>query len=85
VADWLSGLLIGREIRAARAWALRAGIDASIVRIIGSNALAERFDLALGDAGVLTQRTSDDAAACGLWRIAQRAGLVSAMPASVPA
>jgi hypothetical protein len=34
---------------------------------------------------VLTQRTSDDAAAFGLWRIARRAGLVSAVPAGVPA
>jgi 2-dehydro-3-deoxygalactonokinase len=76
VADWLSGLLIGREIRGARAWALRAGIDPSIVRIIGSDALAERYDLALGDAGVLARRASHDAAARGLWRIAQRATLV---------
>ena len=76
VADWLSGLLIGREIRGARAWALRAGIDPSIVRIIGSDALAERYDLALGDAGVLARRASQDAAARGLWRIAQRAKLV---------
>lgn len=79
VADWLSGLLIGREIRAARMWALRAGVDASIVRIIGSDALAERYDLALGDAGVIAQRASGDAAATGLWRIAQRAGLVGAV------
>lgn len=81
VADWLSGLLIGREIRAARAWALRAGIDASIVRIIGSDALAGRYELALGDAGALAQRARDEAAASGLWRIAQRAGLVTALPA----
>jgi 2-dehydro-3-deoxygalactonokinase len=76
VADWLSGLLIGREIRGARAWALRAGIDPSIVRIIGSDALVERYDLALGDAGALAQRAGHDAAALGLWRIAQRAKLV---------
>ena len=85
VADWLSGLLIGREIRAASAWAMRAGIDASIVRIIGSDALAERYDVALGDAGVVAERASDDAAAYGLWRIAQRAGLVSAVTAGVSA
>ncbi|HEX6138411.1 MAG TPA: 2-dehydro-3-deoxygalactonokinase [Casimicrobiaceae bacterium] len=78
VADWLSGLLIGREIRAARTWALRAGVDPSKVRIIGSHALAERYDLALGDAGALTERGSEDAAAAGLWRIAQRAGLMAA-------
>ena len=76
VADWLSGLLIGREVRAARAWAVRAGVDASTVRIIGSDALTERYDLALADAGVLAERGEPDAAAAGLWRIAQRAGLV---------
>lgn len=76
VADWLSGLLIGREIRAAREWALRAGIDPSLVRIIGSDTLVERYDVALGDAGVLAQRASHDAAAVGLWRVASRARLV---------
>jgi 2-dehydro-3-deoxygalactonokinase len=76
VADWLSGLLIGREIRAAREWALRAGIDTSLVRIIGSDTLVERYDVALGDAGVLAQRASHDAAAVGLWRVASRARLV---------
>ena len=76
VADWLSGLLIGRETRAAREWALRAGIDPSLVRIIGSDTLAERYEIALGDAGVLAQRASHDAAALGLWRIASRARLV---------
>jgi 2-dehydro-3-deoxygalactonokinase len=76
VADWLSGLLIGREARAAREWALRAGIDASLVRIIGSDMLAERYEIALGDAGVLAQRATHDAAALGLWRIASRARLV---------
>ena len=78
VADWLSGLLIGREIRAARAWALRTGIDTARVRIIGSDALVERYELALADAGMLSERGADDAAAHGLLRIAQRAGIVAA-------
>jgi len=82
VADWLSGLLIGRELRAARAWALRAGIDPSVVRIIGSDALVERYELAMTDAGMLAQRGTADAAAHGLWRIAVRAGIVAA-PVSV--
>lgn len=85
VADWLSGLLIGREIRAARAWALRAGADPSLVRIIGSDALAERYALALGDAGALADRASHDAAARGLWRIALRAGLIVPITTGVSA
>ncbi len=75
VADWLSGLLIGREIRGARVWALHAGIDPSVVRIIGSDALAQRYELALADAGVLAERGNGEAAAIGLWRIAERAGI----------
>lgn len=77
VADWLSGLLIGREIRGARGWALRAGVDPSIVRVIGGDALVQRYELALADAGVLAERGNGDAAALGLWRIAECAGIVS--------
>ena len=77
VADWLSGLLIGREVRAARAWALHAGIDPSVVRVIGADALIERYALAMTDAGILVERGTADAAALGLWRIAVRAGLVA--------
>jgi 2-dehydro-3-deoxygalactonokinase len=85
VADWLSGLLIGREITAAHAWAARAGVDASVTRVIGSDALAQRYDLALGDAGALAERGDADAAAIGLWRIAQRAGITSAARSGAPA
>jgi 2-dehydro-3-deoxygalactonokinase len=77
VADWLSGLLIGREVRAARAWALHAGIDPSVVRVIGADALIERYALAMTDAGILVEQGTADAAALGLWRIAVRAGLVA--------
>jgi 2-dehydro-3-deoxygalactonokinase len=80
VADWLSGLLIGREVRAARAWSRRAGVDASKVRVIGDDALVERYDLALTDAGALAERARADAAAHGLWRIALRAGLAASQP-----
>ena len=75
VGDWLSGLLIGREIRAARTWATRAGVDVSVVHVIGASALAERYTLALASAAMLAQRADDDAAAHGLWRIAHRAGI----------
>ena len=78
VADWLSGLLIGREVGAARAWARRAGVDASHVRVIGADALADRYDLALADAGIVAARGIADAAAHGLWRIALHAGIVTA-------
>ena len=78
VADWLSGLLIGREIRAAREWATHAGADPGAVRIIGDGALAARYELALADAGIVAETADPDAAAHGLWRIAVHAGLVTA-------
>ena len=78
VADWLSGLLIGREVRAARAWGLRAGIEPATVRVIGTDTLVERYELALADAGLVAERGHADAAARGLWRIAVHAGIVAA-------
>ena len=78
VADWLSGLLIGREVRAARAWGLRAGVEPATVRIIGADALVDRYELALADAGIVAERGHADAAARGLWRVAARAGIVAA-------
>jgi len=77
VADWLSGLLIGREVGAARAWAQRSGVDASHVRVIGADALADRYDLALSDAGIFAGRAVAAAAAPGVWRIALHAGIVT--------
>jgi 2-dehydro-3-deoxygalactonokinase len=76
VAEWLSGLLIGREIRDALAWARAAGVAGDRVRIIGSDALASRYAGALAVAGVSVERGAADAAAHGLWRIAGQAGLL---------
>jgi len=76
VADWLSGLLIGREIRMARLWAFHGGHDFARVRVIGSEALVARYERALAQAGIATERETTQAAARGLWRIARRAGIV---------
>jgi 2-dehydro-3-deoxygalactonokinase len=76
VSDWLSGLLIGREIRDARAWAGAAGIGDAHLRVIGSDVLAERYAVALAMAGMTADRGAPDAAARGLWRIARQAGLL---------
>lgn len=77
VADWLSGLLIAREIRNARSWAHRRGLDASRVRVIGSDALVSRYQRALALADVESEAGPADAAARGLARVARRAGLMS--------
>ena len=76
VDDWLSGVLIGDEIRAALAWSTDRGTDASRVRIIGDDRLAARYETALAKAGVAIERGDRHAAARGLWRIARQAGLL---------
>jgi 2-dehydro-3-deoxygalactonokinase len=76
VDDWLSGVLIGREITDALAWAREAGIGATRVRIIGNDLLADRYAAALVLAGVAAERGDRNAAARGLWRIAGHAGLL---------
>lgn len=80
VSDWLSGLLIAREIRDARQWAQRRGHDASRVRLVGDDALVARYAAALGAADVGVDRADSRAAAFGLWQIAVQAGLVHSLP-----
>lgn len=76
VADWLSGLMIGREVRNARRWAHRHGYDGSRVRLIGDDALLARYEVALAQADIAVARAHPHAAAHGLWRIAVHAGIV---------
>jgi 2-dehydro-3-deoxygalactonokinase len=76
VPDWLSGVLIGAEIRAALAWAREERTGTARVRIIGEDDLAARYGNALARAGVATDMGDRHAAARGLWRIATQAGLL---------
>jgi 2-dehydro-3-deoxygalactonokinase len=76
VPDWLSGLLIGREIRSARTWANRRGQDAARVRVIGGHALVERYAAALAQAGIDAGPGPSDAAVRGIARVARLAGLL---------
>lgn len=80
VPDWLSGLLIGREVRNARAWAQRQGCDCARVRLVGADALLARYAAAMTQADIAVEMAPADAAAIGLWRIAQHASLVPATP-----
>ena len=75
VPDWLSGLLIGREVRNARVWAQRKGCDGARVRLVGADALTARYAAAMTQAGIAVDRARADSAAQGLWRIAQHASL----------
>jgi len=77
VGDWLSGVLIGDEIRAARSWARERGADAADVRVIGDDTIVARYMTALGEAGVRAEAGPAVAAAQGLFRIARHAGLLA--------
>jgi 2-dehydro-3-deoxygalactonokinase len=73
--SFLSGLLIGHEIRAAR-----DAFAAGRVVVIGAAALVARYTLALAAERVdSTTVAGDEAAARGLWRIAENAGYFSSM------
>jgi 2-dehydro-3-deoxygalactonokinase len=74
VPEWLSGFVIGREIRNARTWAQHAGDDASRVLVVGSDALATRYLKALEVSQITATPGPADAAAAGLYRIALAAG-----------
>ena len=76
VSDWLSGVLIGHEIRAALAWAKACGGDGERVLAIGADAIVARYVAALAQAGVDAELGPPDAAARGLFRVARSAGLV---------
>ena len=76
VPDWLSGVLIGREIRNASNWAQHGGHDAARVRVIGDHALTARYVAALAQAGIDAEPAAPGAAARGLVRIARHAQLI---------
>ena len=77
VSDWLSGVLIGDEIRSARRWAQERGSDGKSVRVIGEGALVARYSRALEALGVTAEAGPAVAAALGLYRIAHHAGLIA--------
>ena len=74
VADFLSGLLIGDELRMARAagWAA----PEAVVRVIGEDALCARYLQAAPAFGLTLQPTSGAVVASGLWQVATTAGLL---------
>jgi 2-dehydro-3-deoxygalactonokinase len=76
-AEYLSGLLVGNEIGAGLAWSARHCGPNLPVTVIGARALGERYRVAFAAAGVSAHEGPADAAARGLWLIAQRAGLVT--------
>jgi 2-dehydro-3-deoxygalactonokinase len=75
LSSFLSGLLIGHEIRAAH-----EAFGASRVVLVGAPALTQRYSAALTAEDLQgTAVAGDVAAAKGLWRIADNAGYFRAM------
>ncbi|MEL7345585.1 MAG: 2-dehydro-3-deoxygalactonokinase [Pseudomonadota bacterium] len=73
VEDYLSGLLIGTEIRAAQ----ERGDATDMITVIGRSDLTDRYEDALAVAGIDSRRAPDDIVAMGHFLIARSAGLVS--------
>lgn len=76
VLDYLSGLLVGEEIRAAIAG--RRGEPLPPIVLVGDESLCGRYREALAAFGLAEVRVLGDSAAAGLWQVAVTAGLVSA-------
>jgi 2-dehydro-3-deoxygalactonokinase len=73
VASYLSGLLIGTEVREALDCLEQAPAGQEIT-VVGSSDLTERYLAAIEDAGLRSRRASADASARGLFLIAAAAG-----------
>lgn len=71
VRDYLSGLLIGAEVREAVATA-----EPAAVVVIGSDALAARYAVAFDLAGIRHRPGRADAAVRGQWVVARAAGII---------
>jgi 2-dehydro-3-deoxygalactonokinase len=77
VADYVSGLLIGAEVRHA----LR-GAPTGVVALCGPPETAHRYRVALERGGASVRMVGEDVAARGLWRVALDAGLAAPAPAT---
>ncbi len=74
--DYLSGMLLGIEIAAAREASGPGELDGGVT-LIGDDDLCERYALALGWAGMQSRRAPADATIQGQWRLAQAGALVA--------
>jgi len=72
-ADYLSGMLIGAEIR----YAAQNVDDGQIITIVGRGDLADRYEIALAEADLGSRRAPDNIVALGHFLIAKSAGLIS--------
>lgn len=78
LGDYLSGLLIGHELRAGLEWRADAKLDHAPLALVGSPALCLRYQLALKRYSGAQALVLDNTAPAGLLSLAQAAGVVPA-------
>ncbi len=76
LADYLSGLLIGHEIRAGLVWRNAAGLDGTPLVLVGEPALCQRYRHAMTCFDLPVDTILDNTAATGLWHLARAAQLI---------
>lgn len=76
VESYLSGLLIGTEVREALAAAQSERSSGGPVMLVGGSELVGRYEVVLQLAGLATARAAPDAAARGQFTLARLAGLL---------
>ncbi len=78
--EYLSGLLIGEEIRSAIAGLSAEHSDQTFpsVLLIGERSLCLRYQTAMAEFGLIVSSILEDTAAQGMWKIAEAQGLVTA-------
>lgn len=74
--DYLSGLLIGTELRAGLRWRAGAGLAGTPLALAGETALCQRYAQALTLLKQPAPLLLDNTAAAGLWQIACSAALI---------
>jgi 2-dehydro-3-deoxygalactonokinase len=76
LADYLSGLLVGHELRAGLAWRDAAGLANAPLALVGSAVLCQRYTLALLRFQAKPPLLLDNTAPAGLYHLARAAGMI---------
>jgi len=81
LADYLSGLLIGHELRAGLQWRAMAGLGSQPLALVGAPNLCARYQVALHRFQRPADLVLDNTAPAGLLALAREAGLLCAATA----
>jgi len=76
LSDYLSGLLVGHELRAGLAWRDAAGLANTPLALVGSPVLCQRYALALRRFHAAPPLLLDNTAPAGLHHLARAAGML---------